>query len=186
MVIKKKDDAPGYIYFIKFNRRKNCYKIGSTGNVFGRMNNFRQIHEDIELVAYGYASDRLLIEKQIQYLFSDFSNNGKYFHNFPKPINFEYVGSITSTENFIFNISQVCDVIMVFDLLCNSVQIGTDHPDYCVKPHRQILGYGEEALNFYDCGQDRYVPYPTEFRNGYPVYLPVEEWNNVPKIKGAR
>jgi len=92
LAIKKKDDAPGYVYLIRFNHSKDCYKIGSTGNLFKRMEAFGDQWNDVDLIAYGYASDRLLIEREIQYLLSDYNNNQRYYRMWPKVINYQFRG----------------------------------------------------------------------------------------------
>ena len=58
MVIKNKDDAPGYVYLVRFNNAKDCFKIGSTGNTYRRMKSFGDKWNDVDLIAYGYASDK--------------------------------------------------------------------------------------------------------------------------------
>ena len=56
----------------------------------------------MDLIAYGYASDRLLIEREIQCLLSDYNNNQRYYKMWPKVINYQFRGDLNSTEYFFF------------------------------------------------------------------------------------
>ena len=49
-------------------------------------------------------------------------------------------------------------------------------------PNLSLSGYGEELQKYYDPGMSEYVPYPTEFKNGYPIYKTREEWDNIPMV----
>ena len=183
IVIKRKDDAPGYVYLVRFNHAKNCFKIGSTGNIYKRMRAFGDESIDSDLIAYGYASDRLLVERQIQWILSEFNNNQKFNRMWPQIVNYQFRGDLNSTEHFHFDTVDVCNAIMLFDMLCASVQVGTTHPTYNINPNCKPIGYGEELQKFYDPGQRRYVPYPTEFERGWPIYKHVEEWDAIPHTK---
>lgn len=183
IAIKRKESLPGYVYLIKFHRAKNSYKIGSTSNLYSRLKTLGGTNGSIELIAYGYVHDKIWVERQIQTIFNDYSNNHKCFKMWPFVIDFTYAGDLSSVEYFIFDTPTICNVIMVFEMLCAGVQIGTNHPHYCEQAFPKPLGYMEEPLKFYDPGQRRYVPYPTEFRHGIPIYKPVEEWDDVPDVE---
>jgi hypothetical protein len=101
----------------------------------------------------------------------------------PKVINYQFRGDLNSTEYFFFGTAEVCNAIALFDMLCNSVQVGTSDIVYGIHPKSVPLGYGEELQKYYDPGMSEYVPYPTEFRNGYPIYKTREEWDTIPMIK---
>lgn len=183
MVIKNKDDSPGYVYLVRFNNAKDCFKIGSTGNIYRRMKSFGDKWNDVDLIAYGYASNRLLVERQIQWILKEFNNNQKLYKMWPQIINYQFRGDLNSTEHFHFDTITACNVIMLFDMLCNSVQVGTPHPVYGINPNCKSVGYGEELQKFYDPGLCRYVPYPTEFKHGCPVFKYADEWDNISHTK---
>lgn len=181
--IKKKQNTPGYVYLIRSPQCKNCYKIGSTGHIYNRMKNVSGSF-NIELIAYGYASDRTLIEYEIQDLLREFNNNQIYCHlPSPKKINYQFAGDLNSTEHFIFKTQEVCNAIMLFDLLCSAVQLGSPRSEFMINPNYNPVGFGEELQKFYDAGQRRFVPYPTQFSHGHPVFADVEEWDTMPYTK---
>lgn len=188
--INNKPKDPGQIYFIRFDNAKNCYKIGLTNNVWKRL--YCIGNNNIELIMLGTAQNKLKVEKELQYKFIEYSNNYTY-HRFlkNKPIgskqvvDYQYAGDMFSMEHFIFpHTSIVCEVICAFEELCDEVQLGTTHPDFCSKDHRLPIGFGEERLKFYHEPTREYCPYPTKFadQSGFPIHKDREEWDSIPYV----
>jgi hypothetical protein len=148
------------------------------------MRAFGDASRDVDLLAYGYASDRLLVEREIQNILYEFSNNNKCNSMFPFKIDYQFAGSITSTEYFIFDTITACNVIVLFDMLCNSVKIGSDDPVYGINPNSVPIGYGEELQKFYNSMIGKHVAYPTEFTpNGFPLFKDLDESDKMPYCK---
>lgn len=152
---KKKE---GYLYFIRFPQHNRCYKIGVTSNLESRLSTFYSIHGPIEVIAYGFSKTVYDVESIILNRFYEYCNNKRVCATYPYGFNHDFVGQPNSLEYFVFGATQCCDVI-------------------------SAIGYKEEALNFFDAGNNRYVPYPTKFTDsGFPLYDPVEEWIDAPQV----
>jgi hypothetical protein len=176
--IKNRYDAPGYVYLVRFPHCKNCYKIGSTGNIYNRLQSLSVSHPSIEIIAYGYSNNRFYTERNIQEILNEYSNN-KISSKSRGGFNFQFAGDITSTEYFIMTTTAVCNAIMLFDMLCSSTQIGSPNNKYRQCPEYLPIGYGMDLKKFYDKEQRRFVPYPTKFKYGLPVYDCIEMWDNI-------
>lgn len=172
MAIPLRYDSPGHVYFIKYHQYRNCYKIGSTGNLFKRLSTLGGKYADIELLAYGFAHDRFWAEKYLQSIFYDHCNNAtacSCVRN-GRRFNFQFRGDITSTEHFILKPREAQDVITTMKILLPSLQLGTTHPFYCHKWYQPSLEPSDERQYYFDFENERYVRYPTKFENGYPIY----------------
>jgi hypothetical protein len=103
---------------------------------------------------------------------------------FPFKIDYQFAGAINSTEYFIFDTITACNVIMLLDMLCNSVKIGSDDPIYGINPNCLPIGYGEEPQKFYNAMIRRHSPYPTEFTaNGFPIHKDLDECDRMSYFK---
>ena len=184
MIFHESQDGPGYVYFIRFEHAKNCYKMGSTNNIDRRLSQFGRHY--VELIVCGTTKNKLETELKIQNMFREYNNNQNLYRRtkFGRFVDYQHRGDINSTEHFIFpHTSIVCEVICTFEDLCDSVQLGSENKYFCSKDHRKPIGYGEERLKFYDEENHRYIPYPTKFENnGWPIFPPYEEWDSIPYV----
>lgn len=176
VVIPSKYDSRGYVYFIRFHYAKNCYKIGSSGNIFKRIRYLGAFGE-VELLAYGYSHDRYLSEKQLQMIFYDKCNNSHINKTMKtnRQIDFQWRGDINSTEYFILEHSDAINVINCMKTLCASVQIGCQNTEFCHKEFQDSI-YEDASLNFYyERENGLFLNYPTKFdRNGWPIFCDEE------------
>ena len=184
MIFHESQDGAGYLYFIRFEHAKNCYKIGSTNNIDRRLSQFGKHY--VELIVSGTTNNKLDTESKLQNMFREYNNNQNLYRRtrFGNSIDYQYRGDINSTEHFIFpHTSIVCEVICAFEDLCESVQLESENKYFCSKDHRKPIGYGEERLKFYDEENHKYIPYPTKFeKSGWPIFHPHEEWDSIPYV----
>jgi hypothetical protein len=130
MVIGQNNSDPGYIYLVRFNYFKNCYKIGSTKNVQSRLRGLSSQYGPTELIAYGFTNQRYRTEKFIQNLMFRSSNVKRYLYGGVNVALHDNVGPVLSTEHMIMETPTVCNVIVVIDNLCNSVQVGSPFEEF--------------------------------------------------------
>jgi hypothetical protein len=172
--------ASGHVYLIRYNHCKNCYKIGSTSNIFKRVSSLGVRRRGyIELIAFGYAYDRLFAERSLQNILYRLTNKYRAFEARVK-IDYQFAGTITSSEYFIMKTPDVCNAIMIMGWLCCSVYIGSPFEEFKVHPKCREIGYGLQLRRFYDASQDRYVPYPKVFENGLPIFEYSDNWDDTP------
>jgi hypothetical protein len=156
--VDKPSDAPGYIYFIKFGYFKNCYKIGSTSDVFKRIQTFQR-YGPIELIAFGYTNNKFRTECEIQDHLRQFSHshflyellknrldeNGKIYHICDDTSEILKIcgPEAQSTEYFTLCSKIVCNTLVLFDTLCQSVQLGSPHCWKFKEEYGKRKGWGE-------------------------------------------
>lgn len=128
--ITKKPDDPGYVYLVKFPRFKNCYKIGSSANMYSRLKTLGNNHGGVELIACGYTNNKQQTEVIMQQILHQFSNY-KFTTEILKQRGSKDMdvfrvcgGDPLSCEYFIFCRFVIYEVICMFDTLCRSVCIG--------------------------------------------------------------
>jgi hypothetical protein len=181
LAISKKQCSPGYVYFIRYHHSKNCYKIGSSGNVLQRILVLGGgIYRGVELIAYGYSYHRFDTEWWLQQLLIDKSNNAwlnNAMRKIPRKINYQFEGSANSLEYFILSPHEAKQVISMMKVVCASVQVGPRFPPFEHKPFYPSISKEEDPCYFYDEVNHRFIKYPTQFTDeGWPIYEPIDNY----------
>jgi hypothetical protein len=157
--VDKKTDAPGYVYFIKLSYFRNCYKIGSTADVFKRVQALESYYGPVELIAFGYTNNKLKTECEIQEHLRQFSHSHFLYellkNRLDKEGNIYHICDDTSeilkicgpeaqsTEFFRLCSKTAYNTILLFDSLCRSVHIGSPHCWRFKNDYRARKGWGE-------------------------------------------
>ena len=97
MIFHESQDGPGYVYFIRFEHAKNCYKMGSTNNIDRRLSQFGRHY--VELIVCGTTKNKLETELKIQNMFREYNNNQNLYRRtkFGRFVDYQHRGDINST-----------------------------------------------------------------------------------------
>lgn len=120
MISKRTPNGPGFVYLVRLDNFKNCYKIGSSSNIKKRMQHLNNSFNGATLLACKHSETKLITEWEIQNLLHKHSNNAIFakciFDGVPenKIIELLCAGHYISTEHFIFNDSDMQYVVSLF------------------------------------------------------------------------
>lgn len=129
--ITSRTNECGYVYLAKFNLFKNCYKIGSTGNLPQRLRSLELLFGSARYMVYGFANKKITTEREIQSILRTYSNrrlisdcicNGESKEDIMRKIP---IGGAISKEHFVLKDDDLQSIFSLFDSLC----VSTKYPD---------------------------------------------------------
>ena len=89
----------GYVYMVKLNFFKNCYKIGSCVDPYKRVANLEKLYGSLDVVICGSSEHKLKTEREIQRKLYSHSNRYHTYNCTSKQG--DIIGPVESKEHFL-------------------------------------------------------------------------------------
>jgi hypothetical protein len=120
----KTPNGEGFVYLAKFKLFENCYKIGSTSNIRGRLAALENSFGSTDFVIYGCVKNKVSAEREIQKILHKCSNNAIIAECMLNHLSEDDIlkrlcpGSPISIEHFVFTENDVSTVKSAFESVC--------------------------------------------------------------------